>query len=156
MRVPAHRSPGSARHRVATLAANQVAGHWADIARHISSRLLPSVTRAGIAASSPGPPWRASRRQPGELDRIGPVDTTCFPAASPQVRFNALATEWERSEQTGIATLMKGLFSTFRNPAAHAPRVAWATSRSDAPDMLTLASMLHRRLDKADVRQAVP
>ena len=84
------------------------------------------------------------------------VDTTCFPAASPQVRFNALATEWERSEQTGIATLMKGLFSTFRNPAAHAPKVAWATSRSDALDMLTLASLLHRRLDKAEIRQPVP
>ena len=80
------------------------------------------------------------------------VDALCFPAASPRIRFNSLATEWERSEQTGIATLMKGLFSTFRNPAAHAPRVAWATSRSDALDMLTLASMLHRRLDKADVR----
>jgi len=50
-------------------------------------------------------------------------------AVLPQVRFNALATEWERSEQTGIATLMKGLFNTFRNPAAHAPRVAWATSQ---------------------------
>jgi len=84
------------------------------------------------------------------------VDALCFPAASPRVRFNSLATEWERSEQTGIATLMKGLFSTFRNPAAHAPRVAWATSRSDALDMLTLASMLHRRLDGADVTQLVP
>jgi uncharacterized protein (TIGR02391 family) len=84
------------------------------------------------------------------------VDALCFPAATPRVRFNSLATEWERSEQTGIATLMKGLFSTFRNPAAHAPRVAWATSRSDALDMLTLTSMLHRRLDKADVRQTVP
>lgn len=84
------------------------------------------------------------------------VDVLCFPAASPRVRFNSLATEWERSEQTGIATLMKGMFSTFRNPAAHAPKVAWATSRSDALDMLTLASMLHRRLDKADVRQTVP
>jgi len=80
------------------------------------------------------------------------VDSLCFPAASPRVRFNSLATEWERSEQAGIATLMKGLFSTFRNPAAHAPKVAWATSRSDALDMLTLASMLHRRLDEADVR----
>jgi uncharacterized protein (TIGR02391 family) len=51
--------------------------------------------------------------------------------------------------------VLKGLFSAFRNPAAHAPRVAWATSRSDALDMLTLASMLHRRLDKADVRSLV-
>jgi uncharacterized protein (TIGR02391 family) len=49
---------------------------------------------------------------------------------------------------------MKGLFSTFRNPAAHAPRVLWATSRTDALDMLTLASMLHRRLDDATARQA--
>ena len=51
---------------------------------------------------------------------------------------------------------MKGLFSAFRNPAAHAPRVAWATSRSDALDMLTLASMLRRRLDKAEVRPPAP
>jgi uncharacterized protein (TIGR02391 family) len=80
------------------------------------------------------------------------VDALCLPAASPRVRFNSLDTEWERSEQAGIATLMKGLFSTFRNPAAHAPKVAWATSRSDALDMLTLTSMLHRRLDEADVR----
>jgi uncharacterized protein (TIGR02391 family) len=47
---------------------------------------------------------------------------------------------------------MKGLFSTFRNPTAHAPRMVWATSRARALDMLTLASMLHRRLDDATVR----
>jgi uncharacterized protein (TIGR02391 family) len=82
------------------------------------------------------------------------VDATCSLGSGPRIAFNGLATEWERSEQTGIATLMKGLFSTFRNPAAHAPRVQWATSRTDALDMLTLASMLHRRLDDATVRQA--
>lgn len=81
------------------------------------------------------------------------VDATCSLGSGPRVAFNGLATEWERSEQTGIATLMKGLFSTFRNPAAHAPRVLWATSRTDALDMLTLASMLHRRLDDATVRR---
>lgn len=48
--------------------------------------------------------------------------------------------------------LMKGLFSTFRNPTAHAPKVLWATSRQQALDMLTLASMLHRRLDEATLR----
>jgi uncharacterized protein (TIGR02391 family) len=85
------------------------------------------------------------------LDGSPLVNATCFPAASPRVRFNPLSNEWERSEQTGIATLMQGLFSTFRNPAAHAPKVAWAVSRTDALDMLTLASMLHRHLDKADV-----
>jgi uncharacterized protein (TIGR02391 family) len=80
------------------------------------------------------------------------VDATCSLNSGPRVAFNTLATDWERSEQTGIATLMKGLFSTFRNPTAHAPKVLWAVSRRDALDMLTLASMLHRRLDDATVR----
>ncbi|MFD1545920.1 TIGR02391 family protein [Nonomuraea guangzhouensis] len=44
-----------------------------------------------------------------------------------------------------------GLFSTFRNPSAHAPRVLLATPRSDALYVLTLISMLHRRLDSAVV-----
>lgn len=81
------------------------------------------------------------------------VDATCSLNSGPLIAFNDLATEWERSEQTGIAMLMKGLFSTFRNPTAHAPKVLWATSRSEALDMLTLASMLHRRLDDATVRR---
>jgi hypothetical protein len=89
MRVPAYRSPGSARHRVATLAANYVADHWADIARHISSRPLPSVTRAGIAASRLEPPWRASRRQPGEMDGIDPIDPN--PGANTQDRYQIRA-----------------------------------------------------------------
>ena len=80
------------------------------------------------------------------------VDATCALSSGPRIVFNSLATDWERSEQTGLATLMKGLFSTFRNPTAHAPKVLWATSRADALDMLTLASMLHRRLDEATVR----
>lgn len=81
------------------------------------------------------------------------VDAACSLSSGPIVAFNALATEWERSEQTGLATLLKGLFGTFRNPTAHAPKVLWATSRRDALDMLTLASMLHRRLDAATVRK---
>lgn len=81
------------------------------------------------------------------------VDSTCSVSSGPIVAFNALSTDWERSEQTGLATLMKGLFGVFRNPTAHAPKVRWATSRKDALDVLTLASMLHRRLDSAVVRK---
>lgn len=85
-------------------------------------------------------------------DGSGLVDATCSLSSGPRLAFNSLATDWERSEQTGIAMLLKGLFSTFRNTTAHAPRLVWGTSRSDAIDMLTLASMLHRRLDAATVR----
>jgi uncharacterized protein (TIGR02391 family) len=80
------------------------------------------------------------------------VDATCSLASGPRIRFNSLSTTWEESEQIGLATLMKGLFMTFRNVTAHAPRVTWATSRGEALDMLTLASMLHRRLDSASVQ----
>jgi uncharacterized protein (TIGR02391 family) len=80
------------------------------------------------------------------------VDATCSLKSGPRIAFNDLGTEWSRSEHTGIAMLLKGLFSTFRNPTAHAPKVLWATSRPEALDMLTLASMLHRRLDDATLR----
>ncbi len=84
------------------------------------------------------------------------VDAACSINAGPIIAFNPLTTEWERSEHTGLATLMKGLFGTFRNPSAHAPKVLWATSQRDALDMMTLASMLHRRLDAATVNRSLP
>ena len=68
---------------------------------------------------------------------------------TPMLAFNSLSTEWEESEHKGLAMLCKGLFSTFRNPTAHAPKVRWAVKREEALDLLTLASMLHRRLDDA-------
>lgn len=86
-------------------------------------------------------------------DGAGLVDATCSLSSGPVVAFNELASEWERSEQTGLATLLKGLFGTFRNPTAHAPKVLWATSRQEALDMMSLASMLHRRLDQATIRR---
>lgn len=51
------------------------------------------------------------------------VDSTCSLSSGPLLAFNTLSTEWERSEQTGLATLLKGLFGTFRNLTAHAPKV---------------------------------
>lgn len=69
--------------------------------------------------------------------------------AFPVLAFNSLSTESERSEQKGLMNLMKGFFGTFRNPTAHAPRIAWKLTEQDALDMMTVASLLHRRLDEA-------
>lgn len=55
----------------------------------------------------------------------------------------------ERSEQNGFANLIKGAFGMFRNPTAHEPRIHWPMSKSDAEDLLTLVSLIHRRLDAA-------
>jgi uncharacterized protein (TIGR02391 family) len=67
----------------------------------------------------------------------------------PILAFNSLQIETERSEHTGLMNLMKGLFGTFRNTTAHAPKIKWVIEEQDALDMLSLASLLHRRLDQA-------
>jgi uncharacterized protein (TIGR02391 family) len=65
----------------------------------------------------------------------------------PLLAFNSLQTETERSEHSGLAQLIKGMFGVFRNVTAHAPKVKWPVSERDALDLLTIASYLHRRLD---------
>ena len=67
----------------------------------------------------------------------------------PKLAINSLQTETEQSEQRGFAMLLKGMFGTFRNVTAHAPRVKWPIPEKDALDLLSLASYLHRRLDEA-------
>lgn len=76
------------------------------------------------------------------------VDATLC-GASPRLAINSLTTESERSEQFGFANLIKGTYGMFRNPTAHEARVKWKMSREDAEDLLSLASLIHRRLDGA-------
>ncbi len=67
----------------------------------------------------------------------------------PLLAFNSLQTESEKSEHKGLANLIKGLFGAFRNPTAHQPEHTWPVSENDALDLLTMASLIHRRLDAA-------
>jgi uncharacterized protein (TIGR02391 family) len=70
-------------------------------------------------------------------------------ATCPRVAFNSLRSDSERSKQRGLMNLFKGVYGTFRNPTAHAPRLSWPMTEQDALDLLTLLSMLDRRLDQA-------
>jgi uncharacterized protein (TIGR02391 family) len=71
--------------------------------------------------------------------------------AAPKIRVNALRTTTEKGEQVGVANLAKGIFSAFRNPAAHETRLDWCMTEQDALDMLGIVSLIHRRLDSASV-----
>lgn len=71
---------------------------------------------------------------------------------SPLLAINPLATESQRSEQRGFANLVKGTFGMFRNTTAHEPRIIWEMKKEDAEDLLSLASLIHRRLDTANIR----
>lgn len=88
-------------------------------------------------------------REKSRLDEDGSklVDMA-FGGDRPRLAFNTLQTHTEKSEQTGLMNLIKGLFGTFRNTTAHEPQIKWVIEEDDALDMLSLASLIHRRLDK--------
>jgi uncharacterized protein (TIGR02391 family) len=89
-------------------------------------------------------------RELSGIDADGaPLVDRVFLGDSPVLAINSLAHSSERSEQTGFAHILKGVYGMFRNPSAHEPRVNWPMSKDDAADLLTLASLIHRRLDSA-------
>ncbi|MFO1459290.1 MAG: TIGR02391 family protein [Verrucomicrobiota bacterium] len=67
----------------------------------------------------------------------------------PFLAFNSLRTDTEKSEQSGLMNLFLGMFGAFRNVTAHGAKISWNITEQDALDLLTLVSMLHRRLDAA-------
>lgn len=69
-----------------------------------------------------------------------------FSINHPLLAFNALQTENECSEHKGFALLLKGCYAAIRNPRAHRPKILWQ-EEDDVADLLTLISLLHRKLD---------
>lgn len=74
-----------------------------------------------------------------------------FGGSSPVLRVNAYITETEKGEQRGFVNLSKGLFGTFRNPTAHAPKIEWQISEQDALDILSMVSYVLRRVERASI-----
>lgn len=72
-------------------------------------------------------------------------------AGMPFLAFNKLSNDTEKSEQSGLMNLFVGMFGTFRNTTAHGAKISWNITEDDALDLLTLVSLLHRRLDAAIV-----
>ena len=72
-----------------------------------------------------------------------------FGGSDPILKINAFKTDTEKSEQRGFTNLAKGLFGTFRNPTAHAPKIEWNLQEQDALDLFTLASYVLRRIDNS-------
>lgn len=80
------------------------------------------------------------------------VDATLTPASGPKIAINMSTTDTDRSEQAGFASLVKGVFSMYRNPTAHDPRIRRTVTDAELLEMLTIVSMIHRRLDTSVVR----
>jgi uncharacterized protein (TIGR02391 family) len=97
------------------------------------------------------------RRLSGSVLDGDPLVAHCFGLNSVTglslIRINELRTASDTSEHKGFANLLRGVYGTFRNPPAHAPRATagWSISEPDALDLFSMLSFFHRRLDKATV-----
>lgn len=70
-----------------------------------------------------------------------------FTGQQPVLTLGPLTTDSEKSEKKGFANLLIGLFGAVRNPLSHATKKNWPMSELDALDILTLVSLIHRKLD---------
>lgn len=69
---------------------------------------------------------------------------------TPKLAWNTMTTENDKNEHRGVALLISGTFSYFRNLPAHVPKVGFRTvTEEEALEVLTILSFLHRRLDAA-------
>lgn len=72
-----------------------------------------------------------------------------FGGDNPRLVINDFLTESDRSEQRGFVNLLKGMFGMFRNTTAHNPKITWNFTEEEALDIMSLISLIHKRLDKA-------
>ncbi len=89
------------------------------------------------------------RVRTGLTDDGAPLVDRVLSGEPPLLAINMRSTTSERSEQSGFANLVRGTFGMFRNPTAHEARIRWVMSKEDAEDLLTIVSLIHRRLDRA-------
>lgn len=87
------------------------------------------------------------RRKTGLSDDGAPLVDRALGGDPPMLAINPRKTVSEKSEQSGFANLVRGAFGMFRNPTAHEARIHWTMTKADAEDLLTIVSLIHRRLD---------
>ncbi|WP_449435075.1 TIGR02391 family protein [Pedobacter steynii] len=72
-----------------------------------------------------------------------------FAVQNPLIRINLLVTLTDKSEHLGLMNMIKGLFGLIRNPTAHTPKIKFVITEEEALDVLTVVSLVHKKLDKA-------
>ena len=68
--------------------------------------------------------------------------------SKPMLAFNQLISPSEKSEHTGFANFIKGFFSMYRNPKAHNPKINENTQLNELTEVLLIASIVYRKLER--------
>lgn len=130
-------------------------GGHSEVFKYCTQELVAEDCFGAVFESTKGLAERI--RQLTGLERDGvQLIQDAFDGSPPMIAFSSLRTDTERNEQRGLTNMLKGVFSAFRNPAAHEPRLIWHVREDDALDLLSTLSLLHRRLDAAVVLRRAP
>ncbi len=122
----------------------------ADVLRFCREELLVNNYFHAVFEATKSIAEKIRKRTGLATDGSDLVDTAfSFNNHIPYLALNALKNESEKSEQKGFINLLKGLFGAFRNTTAHAPKITWPIDKQDALDILSLVSLVHRRIDQA-------
>jgi uncharacterized protein (TIGR02391 family) len=128
-------------------------GTHPEVIQYCEEELVRRSVFHAVFEAAKGLASRLRRLSGSTLDGSALVDH-CFGAkggAAPVLRINDYGTESDVSEHRGFANLLRGIFGTFRNPPAHTPRAdeEWTITETDALDLFSMLSYVHRRLDEA-------
>ena len=125
-------------------------GSHAQVTAYCRAELLRTDYYEAVFEAIKGLGARIREMTGMDADGYNLVEAT-MAGKAPLIRINPGQTRTERDEQLGVANLAKGLFSAFRNPTAHEPKLHWVMTEQDALDVLGTLSLIHRRIDQADV-----
>lgn len=78
----------------------------------------------------------------------GALVSEAFASTNPILIINNFTDATDISEHKGFANLLIGFFGMFRNTVAHIPKTKWVMTEHDALEIMTIASLCHRKLDK--------
>jgi uncharacterized protein (TIGR02391 family) len=127
-------------------------GGHADVFKYCTQALVADDCFGAVFEATKGLAERIRQMAGLDLDGFRLVEAAfAIGTSGPMVAINSLRSDTDRNEQSGFMNIMKGIFSAFRNPAAHEPKILWHVSEPDALDLLSMLSLVHRRLDAAVV-----
>ncbi len=145
--VEAAETLGDARRRAKELRADlEIVGIHSEVLRFCQDELLADNYFHAVLEAAKSIAERLRELSGMSADGGALVDQV-LNGTPPLIAINDWLTDNDKSEQRGFANLVKGVFGMFRNTTAHAPKITWAVNKSDAEQVFSLISMIHRRLD---------
>lgn len=126
-------------------------GTHPDLLRYCTVELLQKNNFHALLEATKSIPdrIRCETGQTGDGSEL--AKATLTNASGSLLAINDGSTATDRSEQSGFANLVAGLLGLYRTPTAPDPKIHQVVSDEELIEALTAMSMVHRRLDGANV-----